>query len=153
AVDGVLLIAEHGDYPYNDRLQKLYPRYELFQKIIDVFRKSGKTVPLFCDKHLSYDRKRAAELYATAKEMGVPLMAGSSLPVTWRRPELELPPGSRVERGMVVTRGELEIFGFHGLEALQCMMERRIGGETGVKTVQCLEGGEVWNYLEKTAGI
>ena len=43
AVDGVLLIGEHGDYPFNDKLQKLYPRYEFFQKIVEVFRKSGRT--------------------------------------------------------------------------------------------------------------
>jgi hypothetical protein len=59
AVDGVLLIGEHGDYPFNEKLQKLYPRYEYFQKIVEVFRKSGRSVPVFCDKHLSYDRKKA----------------------------------------------------------------------------------------------
>src|SRR5262249_16526004 len=42
AVDGVLLIGEHGDYPYNEKAQKLYPRYELFQKVVEVFRKSGR---------------------------------------------------------------------------------------------------------------
>ena len=61
AVDGVILIGEHGDYPYNDKLQKLYPRYELFQKIVAVFEKSKKSVPVFCDKHLYYDRKKAAD--------------------------------------------------------------------------------------------
>src|SRR5262249_52411039 len=85
AVDGVRLIGEHGDYPYNDKGQKLYPRYELFQKIVEVFRGSGRAVPVFCDKHLSYDRGRAREMLATARKLGVPLMAGSSLPVTWRR--------------------------------------------------------------------
>src|SRR5438128_1507115 len=108
AVDGVLLIAEHGDYPYNAKGQKLYPRYEFFQSIVELFRKSERTVPLFCDKHLSYDRKRAQQMVATAQRLAVPLLAGSSLPVTWRRPELELPLGASIDEASVASRGELE---------------------------------------------
>src|SRR5207253_9567812 len=37
-----------------------------------------------------------------------------------------------------------EIYGFHTLEGLQVMTERRRGGETGVRAVQCLEGPEAW---------
>jgi hypothetical protein len=144
AVDGVLLIGEHGDYPYNEKGQKLYPRYELFNKIVEVFRKSGRTVPVFCDKHLSYSWKHGREMVDTARTLGFPLMAGSSLPVTWRRPELELPLGVKIEEALVASRGELEIFGIHALEALQCMVERRAGGEQGVKAVTYLEGDEVW---------
>jgi hypothetical protein len=144
AVDGVLLIGEHGDYPYNDKGQKLYPRYELFQKIVEVFKMSGRSVPVFNDKHLYYDRKKAKEMVETAKKVGFPLMAGSSLPVTWRRPEVELPLGCEVKEALVASRGELEIYGIHSLEALQCMVERRKGAETGVKAVQCLEGDAVW---------
>src|SRR5262249_19884236 len=105
AVDGVLLIGEHGDYPYNNRGQKLYPRFELFQKIVDVFKKTNRTVPVFCDKHLYYDRFKARTMYDTAKAMGFPLMAGSSLPITWRRPELELPLGVKLEQALVASRG------------------------------------------------
>jgi hypothetical protein len=144
AVDGVLLIGEHGDYPYNARGQKLYPRYEYFQKIVEVFRKSGRSVPVFCDKHLSYDRRKGKEMVETARTMGFPLMAGSSLPVTWRRPELELPLGVEIKEALVASRGELEIFGIHSLEALQCMVERRTKGQQGVKAVTCLEGDAVW---------
>jgi hypothetical protein len=144
AVDGVLLIGEHGDYPYNDKAQKLYPRYELFQKIVEVFRRSGRTVPVFCDKHLSYDRKQAREMFDTARKLGFPLYAGSSLPVTWRRPELELPLGAAIKDALVVSRGELEIYGIHALEALQCMVERRTRGQQGVQVVTCLEGDAVW---------
>ncbi len=148
AVDGVILIGEHGDYPYNDKLQKLYPRYELFQKIVAVFEKSKRSVPVFCDKHLYYDRKKAAEMVETAHKIGFPLMAGSSLPITWRRPELELPLGSDLKEAIVASRGELEIYGFHALEALQCMVERRFKGgaaaKQGVKAVTCLEGDAVW---------
>ncbi|QJX00650.1 hypothetical protein [Frigoriglobus tundricola] len=150
AVDGVLLVCEHGDYPYNARGQKLYPRYEYFQKIAAVFGKSGKSVPVFCDKHLSYDRKKAAEMVATAKKIGFPLMAGSSLPVTWRRPELELELGTKQTEALVASRGELEIYGIHALEALQCMTERRFTNfdpkpaNQGVKAVTCLQGDAVW---------
>lgn len=144
AVDGVLLIGEHGNYPYNDRGQKQYPRYELFQRIVEVFRKSNRTAPVFCDKHLYYDRRRAREMYDTARKLNFGLMAGSSLPVTWRRPELELPVGVRLREALVASRGELEIFGIHALESLQCMVERRTRGQQGVRSVRCLEGDEVW---------
>ena len=148
AVDGVLLIGEHGDYPYNEKGQKLYPRYELFQKIVAVFQKSGRKVPVFNDKHLYYDRRKAKQMVDTAKTLGIPLMAGSSLPVTWRRPEIEPPLGTRFSEAVVAARGEIEIYGFHALEALQCMAERRQGGETGVKAVTCLEGDAVWKAGE-----
>jgi hypothetical protein len=148
AVDGVLLICEHGNYDYNAYGQKLYPRHEYFKDIVKVFEKSGRTVPVFCDKHLSYNRKKAADMVATANKMKFPLMAGSSLPVTWRRPELELKLGTKLEGAVLASRGELEIYGIHALEALQCMVERRFDGAQpaaqGVKAVTCLQGDAVW---------
>jgi hypothetical protein len=144
AVDGVLLIGEHGDYPYNAKGQKLYPRYDLFQKVVAVFRESKRSVPVFCDKHLSYSWKHGVEMVKTARELGFPLMAGSSLPVTWRRPELELPLGAKIEDALVASRGELEIYGIHALEALQSMVERRLQGQQGVQAVTCLQGDAVW---------
>jgi hypothetical protein len=146
AVDGVLLIAEHGDYPYNDKLQKLYPRGRFFREVLEVFKASGRAVPVFVDKHLSYSRDEASAMVAQAKSQNVPLMAGSSLPVTWRLPALEIPLGRTFQDVLVASRGDLEIFGFHSLEALQCMAERRnrSGKPQGVAAVTCLEGDEVW---------
>jgi hypothetical protein len=158
AVDGVLLIGEHGDYPYNARGQKLYPRYELFRKIVEVFRLGGRGVPVFSDKHLSYDRKQAREMRETARQVGFPLFAGSSLPVTWRRPELDLPLGAPITGALVASRGELEIYGIHALEALQCMVERRAHKpeapardkpQQGVAAVTCLAGDDVWKAGDK----
>ena len=60
SVDGILLIGEHGTYPRNEKGQTLYPRYEFFAQIIDVFRKSGRSVPIFNDKHLSWSWDHAA---------------------------------------------------------------------------------------------
>jgi hypothetical protein len=144
AVDGVLLIGEHGNYPRNDKGQILYPRYEFLEQIVAVFRKAGRAVPVFNDKHLSYSPTRARQMVAWSQELSFPLMAGSSLPVTWRRPELELPAGAALEDGLVAGYGPIEVYGFHALEALQVMMERRHGGESGVKAVTCLTGKDVW---------
>jgi len=144
AVDAVLLIGEHGDYPYNAKGQKLYPRHEMFQKIVEVFKKSGRTVSVFCDKHLSYDRKKARQMVEMARTMSFPLMAGSSLPVTWRWPEMELPLGVKIKEALIASRGELEIYGIHALESLQCMVERRTKVQQGVQAVTCLQGDAVW---------
>ncbi|NBO92086.1 MAG: hypothetical protein EBV06_07190 [Planctomycetia bacterium] len=144
AVEGVLLIAEHGNYPLNDKGQILYPRYEWMEEIARVFRKVGKSCPVFCDKHLSYTFDKAQKMLARGKELTFPVMAGSSLPVVWRRPELELRLDAPIEDALVACYGPLEIYGFHALETLQTMIERRKGGETGVKSVQCLIGKEVW---------
>jgi len=151
AVDGVLLIAEHGDYPYNEKLQKLYPRGKFFREVLEVFRTSGRAVPVFIDKHLSYSRAEANEMVERAKAQHVPLMAGSSLPVTWRLPSLEIPLGRTFHDVVVASRGDLEIFGFHALETLQCMVERRnrSGGPQGVASATCLEGDAVWEAGEK----
>ncbi len=146
-VDAVLLIIEHGDYPVNERGQVLYPRYEFFEQIVDVFQKAGHSASVFVDKHLSYDHRLAAKMVSTAREMKFGLMAGSSLPVTWRRPEIEPPLGTKFDEAVVCfgfDRGTVEIYLFHALEVLQCMLERRVGGETGVKSVQFLEGPAVW---------
>lgn len=146
-IDAVLLIIEHGDYPQNDRHQTLYPRYEFFEQIVEVFKATGRTAPVFVDKHLSYDHRLAARMVQTARDMKFGLMAGSSLPVTWRRPEIEPPVGTAFEEALVCFGYDskiVEIYLFHALEVLQCMLERRKGGETGVKSVEFLQGDAVW---------
>lgn len=145
AVDGVLIVCEQGDYPTNPRGQILYPRRRFFEEVVKVFRASKRSVPVFNDKHLSYTWDNAKWMYDQSRELGFPLMAGSSVPVTWRRPDLQPPTGIEWERALSVGYGHFEVYGFHTLEALQVMTERRKGGETGVKAVQCLEGEAAWD--------
>lgn len=145
AVDAVLVIGEHGDYPLSPIGQKKYPRYEFFQQITQVYRNSGRSVPLFNDKHLSWNFDWAKVMVATSKELDFAFCAGSSLPVTWRMPAVDLPLGAKVEEALIVAFGPVDIYDFHALETLQCMVERRAGGETGVNAVHALQGDAVWD--------
>lgn len=149
AVDGVLSIGEHGNYPHNDRDQHMYPRKRFFDEIVAVFKKSGRAVPLFNDKHLSFRWDWAAEMMQTANDLKIPFMAGSSVPLAQRRPPLELPVGAKIEEAVAIHSGGLESYDFHGLELLQSMVEARRGGESGVSEIQLLEGDAVWKAAEE----
>jgi hypothetical protein len=148
AVDAVCFIGEHGNYPYNDRGQHLYPRYELMEPIVEVFRRTRKTVPVFSDKHFSYSVAKAKQMYAWSRELNYSLMAGSSIPVTMRSPALEVPYAAEIDNAVALGYGELDAYGFHTLEALQCMVERRKGGETGIRAVEWIEGNAVWQWRD-----
>jgi hypothetical protein len=144
AVDAVLSIGEHGDYPRNDKGQVLYPRHEFFKQYVEVFDKDGAAVPVYNDKHLSYSFEKAKWMVDAAKRLKFPLLAGSSLPVTWRLPDIELPLECEIESALMVGVGGSDPMDYHALEAMQCMLERRKGGESGVKAVQMIEGDAVW---------
>ena len=144
ACDAVLIVAEHGEYPTNNKGQILYPRYEFFEQCVKVFRESGRAVPIYNDKHLSYSFEKARAMVEASKELGFPVLGGSSLPVTWRLPDVEMPLGAEIEEALMVGVGGSDAMDFHALEAMQCMIERRRGGETGIKAVRLIEGDEVW---------
>ena len=149
AVDGVILIGEHGNYPWNDKEQHLYPRFEMFLKITDVFRQSGRAVPVFNDKHLSWSWRQAKRMVEISRELKFPMLAGSSVPVAMRIPSIDAPFGERQTHAVAISYSGLDIYGFHLLEALQCLTERRRGGETGVRSVQCLEGAACWRFISE----
>ena len=153
AVDGVVLIGEHGDYPFNDKEQRLYPRFEMFLKITDVFRTSGRSVPVFNDKHLSFNWRQAKRMVEISREMKFPMLAGSSVPVAMRIPSIDAPFGVKQNKAVAISYSGLDIYGFHLLESLQCLTERRRGGETGVKAVQCFEGDECWRYMSQNPWV
>lgn len=148
AVDGVLLIGEHGDYPWNEKEQHLYPRKYFMEQICGVFAESKRAVPIFNDKHLSYNWHDAKWMYDRAKRLGAPFMAGSSLPFGWRSPWLEHELDAPLREAVAIGYDGIDIYGFHTLETLQCMVERRVGGESGVAAVTCLEGDAVWRAAE-----
>lgn len=148
AVDGVLSIGEQGTYPFNDRGQHLYPRRRFFAEIVQLFEKTSKVVPVFNDKHLSYSWINAQWMMKKARDLRMPFMAGSSLPLTFRRHALQLPRGCPLVEAVQIAYDGREANGFHALEALQCMVERRRGGESGLKSVRALEGKAMWKAFD-----
>lgn len=149
AVDGVLSIGEHGNYPLNDRGQRMYPRKRFFDEIVAVFKETRRVVPLFNDKHLSFRWDWAAEMVETAKTLKIPFMAGSSVPLAQRRPPLELPAEAKIEEALAIHGGPLESYDFHGLELLQSIVEARRDGESGVSEIQLLDGDAVWKAADE----
>jgi hypothetical protein len=148
-VDAVLLIGEHGQYEKSEHAQTKYPRYELFKACTDVFAADGKSVPIFNDKLLSWKWEWAEEMVALSKQLDFPFMAGSSLPTAWRMPPVDMPYGADVEEALTVSIGSVDSYDFHALDALQCMVERRKGGETGVIAVTATRGAAVWEQMKK----
>lgn len=154
AVDAVYLCLEHGDYPKSPTGNTEYPKRRLFEAVVEVFENTGETVPVFMDKHVSDNWEDAKWIYDTAQEMGIPMMAGSSLPIAWRQPGERGRPLPNVQRGAsleeaaAVSISSLDSGSFHALEMLQCLVERREDGETGVEAVQALEGDAVWGAGE-----
>jgi len=144
AVEGVFLVAEHGNYPRSASGATLYPKRRLWDELIQVFRANGRVVPVFLDKALADNWTDAKHIYDTARELNIPLMAGSSVPGSWRYPAADVERNAVVEEVVVLSFGSTDHYGFHALECLQAVAEQRLGGETGVRAVQCLSGDAVW---------
>jgi hypothetical protein len=151
AVEGVLSIGEHGNYPHNEKGQHLYPRRRFFEEICKVFYKTGRSVPVFNDKHLAPTWDDARWMYDRARKLMVPFLAGSSIPTAWRSPKLILPKDCKLIGAVQIGYGPIEAYGFHALEGLQCMVECRKGGETGVAAATFLDATAMWDAIDKHA--
>jgi len=147
AVDGVVIIGEHGKYPKTDKGQTLYPRYQFFKEVVKVFEDSGRSVPVFNDKHLSTDWRECLEMVEDSRRLKFPFQAGSSLPVTRRFPAIDLPIHTPMVESVCVAYGGMDSYDIHGLETAQCMSERRKGGEVGIRRVLALRGEKMWEHV------
>ncbi|MEO6906470.1 MAG: hypothetical protein ABI210_01140 [Abditibacteriaceae bacterium] len=144
AVDGVLLIGEHGDYPANEWGQKMYPRREFFDEIVQVFRDSGRSVPVFSDKHLSYDDDSAIHMVNTAKEIGFPLMGGSSIPIRGASESQKLPKNPALQEAVGIFYSGMEPYGYHSIAFMESIVAGRQGGESGIESVTAYAGDSFW---------
>lgn len=143
-VRGVLLVAEHGDYPRSEAGSLLYPKRRLFEQVLAGFDRAGKVAPVYIDKHIADNWQDIAWIYGAARERDIPLMAGSSVPLVWREPAVDVRRDAKIQQIVAVSYHTLDAYGFHALEVVQSLAERRVGGETGIAQVRCLVGDAVW---------
>ncbi|MDU0201160.1 hypothetical protein ACYEXS_23100 [Paenibacillus sp. MAH-36] len=148
-IDGVLLIGEHGDYPWNEKRQKLYPRRYFFEETFRALDLLGLSVPIFNDKHLAYCMQDAEWIYRELMKRGLPFLGGSSIPLAPQVPSYPSGKLKQVKEIFVVSWLGIESYGFHGMEVLQAAAEQRKGGETGVTSIQTLEGRSVWAAMDR----
>jgi hypothetical protein len=144
AVDGVIICTEWAEYPRSDTGQLQYPHRRLFENTLKVFKDSGRVCPVFVDKHLADTWADSKWIHDQAKDLNIPLMAGSSVPGAWRHPPADVTPARPLKEIVGISYHTLDCYGFHGLEMVQALAEKRQGGETGVKAVRCLVSNAVW---------
>lgn len=144
-LDGIAIVGEHGNYPRNARGNLMYPRWKHFDQASTAMLAGGRTVPIYHDKYFAYDWEDALKIYRRVREHHIPFMAGSTVPLSWQRPPLQLPPGGEFEEVVAVSYSDFEEHAYHAVEMMQSVIERRRGGETGVASVRCVEGPDVWN--------
>jgi hypothetical protein len=147
AVDGVVIVAEHGNYPTDLKGHWLLPRWWIYQQVVQVFENSRRSVPVFNDKHLSYNWDDAKWMFDKSRELNFPLTGGSSIPTYFRKPEIELPIETPLMNSIVVGSAPDEGAISHCIDVLQAFVDRRRGGETGVKSVQSIRGPETWQWV------
>lgn len=151
AVDGVVIVAEHGDYPTDLKGHWLLPRWWIHNQVVQVFEQSKRSVPVFNDKHFSFNWEESKWIFDKSRELGYPLSGGSLLPIYYRTPEIELANNTPIKNSIVVGAAPDEGAIFHCIELLQAFVERRKGGETGVKSVQSIRGPEALKWIEANA--
>jgi hypothetical protein len=145
-VDGVIIVGEHGNYPTLPDGTKLYPHRRLFESVLSAMIASNRFVPIFSDKQLGVTWENTQYIFSNARRYGIPMLSGSTVPLGWRLPlpSLTYPLNTPFDDAMALGYSSLASYGFHTLEGLQCMVERRPGGETGLKSIQTLSGDAVW---------
>jgi hypothetical protein len=155
AVDAVVVIGEHGEYPRTPRGNFMYPRRRYFDEVTRVMKEDGRILPMYQDKYFAYEWSDARYMAERTRALKIPMLCGSTVPLAWQRPPLDLPQGSRFTEMLATSYSDLEEHAYHGIEAMQAVAETRAGGETGVARVRYCAGeaGGGWSHDLQEAAL
>jgi hypothetical protein len=155
-MDGIIIIGEHGDYPLNEYNQQLYPRRKFFEECLNVMLEFDRIVPVFSDKGFAIVQEDIEWMYKQIKKHQIPFMSSSSVPFVKRLPFHEpFANGAPLCKMFGFAYGSLERYTYHTLEMMQSIAENRACGESGIRSVQALQGREAVEHIftEKWATI
>ena len=137
--DGVVIVSRPPGAMANDRFLQT------------ALRLAPEGAACFVHGALSSTLEKATEAVRLADSRRISLLAGTPVSLTWRLPELELPPGTALAESLIVVQrnsfgspGMLSGAELNALEGLLPIIERRQGGESGVRSLRLLEGIDVW---------
>lgn len=100
--------------------------------------------PCFVFGALATNLAAARTVVALAAARQVTLASGTTLPTTWRLPQVDLPVNAPVDEALIVVQGASPLAELHALDGLLPVLEHRAGGEHGVRQVKFLSGRELW---------
>jgi len=134
---------------------------EAFLKIALEQARAG--VACFVHGVLANSVASARDFVAVAASRRIALLAGTPMSVTWRLPPVDLVSGTPLAEALIVVQvnplpaqatppfppATLGGAALHALEGLMPVIERRRGGESGIRSVRFLEGEELWRAGKK----
>lgn len=156
AVDGILLCCGQGRFERNGKGQHLLPHAAYWHEIQQSFFLGGAVCPVFSANLIASTWDDAKLICDRAQTYSIPLLSGSCYPLSYR--DNDLPVGATVSQAVAISsshagnREDFEHFAKHSLESLQCQLERRAGGETGVVAVACFAGSDLWQKFDQRSG-
>ncbi len=110
-----------------------------------VLTHARRGTPCFVFGTLAADLAAARTFTTLAAARQITLAAGTALPVTWRLPQLDLPANAPVDEALIVVQGPSPLAELHALDGMLPVLERRAGGERGVRQVKFLSGRDLWH--------
>jgi hypothetical protein len=115
--------------------------HELLEMVLQTARAGARC---FVHGTLANDAKAAERFVQLAATRDIALCSGTSTAVTYRLPEIDLPRGARVHEALIVVQGPFGDAELEALNGLLPVLERRHGGEAGIRQTLAFSGQEVW---------
>lgn len=114
----------------------------------DLLKNAIKNLPkgraCFVYGSLSSSLAGAKEIAQLASSRQIALLAGTPLGVTWRLPQVDVTLGTPLKEGIIVVQGKSNSAELEGLEGIMPVIERRKGGEAGIRRIQYLKSENLW---------